>query len=227
MGSPSPALQGPASPGIHRQIAPSQVLSRGRHLDSGGCTPAQRIYQGLWSPRCCRGFEGAGAQCCSAQSVLHARRATLALDFCCWVCSPLRSWHSFSPEKLLDGWYLLVLHECQVPLSKAQGDPGTGEEGGLEGAKADSEKSTTVKNQELQKELAPCPTPPQHIGIQAEICGMKVKLGGQLQSFLICSSWLLSPLSILHTSSGLAADFNSKTSSASSSPLRQHPCISL
>lgn len=53
---------------------------------------------------------------------------------------------------------------------------------------------------------APCPTSPQHIGIQAEICGMKVKLGGQLQSFLISSSgWLLSPLNILHTSSGLAA----------------------
>lgn len=42
---------------------------------------------------------------------------------------------------------------CQVPLSKAQGDPGTGEEEGLKGAKADSEKSTTVRNQELQKEL--------------------------------------------------------------------------
>lgn len=28
---------------------------------------------------------------------------------------------------------------------------------------------------------APCPTSPQRTGIQAEICGIKVKLGGQLQ----------------------------------------------
>lgn len=27
----------------------------------------------------------------------------------------------------------------------------------------------------------PCPISPQHTGIQAEICGMKIKLGGQLQ----------------------------------------------
>lgn len=46
-----------------------------------------------------------------------------------------------------------MLPECQGPLSKAQGDPGTGEEEGLKGAKADSEKSTVVGNQELQKEL--------------------------------------------------------------------------
>lgn len=46
---------------------------------------------------------------------------------------------------------------CQVPLSKAQGDPGTGEEEGLRGAKAGSEKSTTVRNQELQKELVLVP----------------------------------------------------------------------
>lgn len=31
------------------------------------------------------------------------------------------------------------------------------------------------------------PTSPQRIGIQAEICGIKVKLGGQPQSFLISS----------------------------------------
>lgn len=32
-------------------------------------------------------------------------------------------------------------------------DPGTGEEEGLKGAKAESEKSTMVGNRELQKEL--------------------------------------------------------------------------
>lgn len=93
---------------------------------------------------------------------------------------------------------------------------------GQDRRKDSKEPRQTVKNQqrwEIRNYRKSCSSSHslQHIGIQAEICGMKVKLGGQLQSFLICSSWLLSPLSILHTSSGLAAYFTSKISSASSS----------
>lgn len=80
-------------------------------------------------------LEGAGARCCSAQSISNS----LSHIFPGFLLLGLLS---FEVMKLLDGCLLLVLLQCQVPLSKAQGQPRTGEEEGLKGAKAE------VKNQQ-------------------------------------------------------------------------------
>lgn len=77
----------------------------------------------------------------------------------------------------------MVVHKC-----RAQGEPGTGEEQGEGKGRKDSEEprqagefSYNTKKSGITGGAAPHPTALQPIGIQAEICGMKVKLGGQLQ----------------------------------------------
>lgn len=75
-----------------------------------------------------------------------------------------------------------------MALGRAQGDPGPGEGQGEGRGREDSEDprqagefSHNTKTSGITGGAAARPTAPQHIGIQAEIRGMKVKLGGQLQ----------------------------------------------